>query len=83
MKYSSKGLKDNNNNKKRKQQQQQLNNNNNKAQEQNKKEGASSTGLCQTYTVTSPPREGEPAGTIISGYIVQRTSTAEIRLRTE
>ena len=33
-------------------------------QEQNKKEWASSVGLCQTQTVTSPPREGELAGTI-------------------
>ena len=28
-----------------------------------KKEWASSVGLCQTSTITSPPREGEPAGT--------------------
>ena len=36
-----------------------------KTQEQNKKEWASSVGLCQrTYTATSPPREGQPTGTL-------------------
>ena len=36
-------------------------------QEQNKKVWASSAGLCQkARTLTSPPREGEPAGTIAS-----------------
>ena len=33
--------------------------------EQNKKEWASSVCLCQIYTVTSPPREGEPEETAI------------------
>ena len=33
-------------------------------QEQNKKEWASSVGLCETQTVTTPPREGEPAGAV-------------------
>ena len=48
MKYSWKGHKDRNT-----------------TQEQNKKEWARSVGLCQKpETATSPPREGEPTGTL-------------------